>query len=197
MTSLAVQFTLAPVSLNDCPVNIFELRQHLGPGDDDISLDRDILALLGGAVAACETMLGYPVIERTCTARYREYDTFQLPFPVKPGTVPSVKYTTKNTRLKKLISHYFDDSVKPGVIRLTGNAPADIEYRMAAPYCITFTTGVPGVPGVMGAVKDAILVIVGDRFHTAPVNLTGEPSQVGKIHSAAARILSPWRKNNY
>ena len=195
--SAAAYFDLArPTRDSSNIMGVVDFRERTGIGQEDNSVNGFIVQLIEGAESAIQTWLGYPVLERICTARYRNFADFQLPFPMKIGSTVSVKYTTINNRQKNVLPKFCDTSLQPPIIRLTGNAPVDVETRLAAPYCVTFETGVPANPEFLKAIKDALAIIVADQFELSPTTRP-DPLPIGKIHSAAVRILSPWRKNNY
>ena len=193
----AAHFDLArPTGDTNSIMCVVDFRVRLGTGPDDDSPDEFIVQLIEGAESTIQSYLGYPPLERICTARYRHFEDFQLPFPMKVGSTVSVKYTTKNNRQKNVLPKFCDNSLQPTIIRLTGNAPIDVETRQAAPYCVVYTTGVPVDPMFRQAIRDAMAIIVSDQYYLTP-NQGGETLPVGKIHAAAVRILSPWRKSNY
>ena len=202
MNSVA-SFDLEAINNTDVAVGVEELMQRLGLGHfgNEPNLDRDstqdvyIAQLIDGATAGCQQILGYPPISRRCIARYKDFEDFQLPFPIKADTVPTVKYRKANSIMQKNIPGYFlDVSIQPAIIRLTGNKPADVETRMAAPYCVTYETGTPVNPEYEKAVFDAISIIVADQWYFKE---NGADKSIQQIHSGAVRVLSPWRKSNY
>lgn len=194
---------LAPVR-SAAPAALFtldEVKQHLRvDGDDEDDKIEAFIAAAIGYVDGWTGVLGRCLMEQTWVAYYPDFGCTRLRLPLRPITsITSLKYyDSSNVQQTWGASNYrlLTDYLSPYVTyAVNGSWPTSLVSREDA-VSITFKSGYADAASVPTAIKQALLLIIGDWYENRE-NLILGPSATIKIPVAAEHLLAPHKAGSF